>query len=86
MSLEKIVFIDRIEVFLDTSTISVRERTAVVENGEIIGTPENHRYLLLPDSDLSPFDARVRGIAAVVFTPEVVAAYQTKMEALKQAG
>lgn len=50
---------------------NILRRTTTYKDGKEIGS-QNHRWNLEPDSDLSQFDSRVRGICRAAWTPEVV--------------
>ena len=79
MTLEKIVFVDLIEV-VENGCVQVRTKTAILEDGnQISGT--FHRHVVAPGDDYSAEDAKVQAICAAVHTPEVVAAYQAALEA-----
>ena len=73
MALEKVIFVDWIEV-VENGAIQVRTKTAVKEDGiEISG--KFHRHVVAPGADYSTEDARVQLICAAVHTDEVIAAY-----------
>jgi hypothetical protein len=81
MALEKIIVVDRIEV-IENGCVHVRTKTAIVEDGQqISGT--FHRHVVAPGNDYSQEDAKVQAICAAVHTPEVIAAYETMLEANK---
>jgi hypothetical protein len=81
MALEKIIVVDRIEV-IENGCVHVRTKTAIVEEGQqISGT--FHRHVVAPGADYSQEDAKVQAICAAVHTPEVIAAYETMLEANK---
>lgn len=77
--LEKQTTIDRIEVLKD-QTIAVRYLVVIVENGQPLMEEVKGNYIR-PGDDYSAEDAKVQAICAAVHTPEVVAAYQAKLEA-----
>ena len=79
MSLEKIVFVDRIEV-VESGVIQVRTKTAIKEDGVEISS-KFHRHVVAPGTDYSQEDAKVQAIATSIHTPEVVAAYQAAIAA-----
>jgi hypothetical protein len=81
--LEKIVFVDLIEV-IENGSIQVRTKTAIKEDGVEISS-KFHRHVVVPGADVSSEDAKVKAIAASIHTPEVVAAYQAAQEAAKVA-
>ena len=72
--LEKIVFVDLIEV-VENGTLQVRTKTAIKEDGVEISN-KFHRHVVSPGDDYSNEDARVQAICAAVHTIEVIAAYQ----------
>ena len=65
--------IDRIEV-VNNSTIQVRETTTIERDGQQIAK-SYHRWSFAPGSDVSSMPQSVQDIAALVWTPEVVAEY-----------
>jgi hypothetical protein len=79
MALEKIVFVDRIEV-VESGVIQVRTKTAIKEDGVEISS-KFHRHVVVPGADCSAEDAKVQAIAASIHTAEVVAAYVAAQEA-----
>jgi hypothetical protein len=82
MALEKIEFVDQIEV-IENGFVHVRIKTAIKENGKEISSSFD-RHVIVPGADCSAEDSRVKAICAVVHTPEVVAAYQAA-QTLKEA-
>ena len=74
MALTKVVVVDQITA-TENGTILFREATRIVEDGVQL-SETYHRSSLAPDSDLTGVPAQVAAIAAVVWTPEVIAAYQ----------
>ena len=74
MTIEKIKVVDQITA-TENGTILFREATRIVEDGVQL-SETYHRSSLAPDSDLTDVPAQVAAIAAVVWTPEVVAAYK----------
>ena len=74
MALTKVVVVDQITA-TENGTILFREATRIVEDGVQL-SESYHRSSLAPDSDLTDVPAQVAAIAAVVWTPEVIAAYQ----------
>lgn len=83
--LTKETVIDKTEV-LEDGTIQVREATYIVEDGVRILGPRYHRYVLRPGEDTSAATRRVQAVAAVVWTPDVVAAEQARKDAAQRAG
>lgn len=77
MALTKQLVIDRIEI-LEDSTIQVRQRlTAYDDDGSKIGERYS-RYVLAPGQDVTAQPAKIRQIAQVLWTPQVIADYQAK--------
>ena len=74
MTIEKIKVVDQITA-TENGTILFREATRIMEDGVQL-SETYHRSSLAPDSDLTDVPAQVAAIAAVVWTPEVIAAYQ----------
>lgn len=72
--LEKIVFVDLIEV-VENGTLQVRTKTVIKENGVEISS-NFHRHVVVPGADYSAEDAKVKAIAASIHTAGVIAAYQ----------
>lgn len=79
MALEKIVFVDLIEV-VENGSIQVRTKTAIKEDGVEISS-KFHRHVVAPGEDYSAEDAKVQAICATVHTAEVIAAYKAAQEA-----
>ena len=74
MTIEKIKVVDQITT-TENGHVFFREATRIVEDG--VRLSEYYlRSSLAPDSDLTGVPASVAAITAVVWTPEVVAAYQ----------
>ena len=79
MALTKEAVIDQITV-TENGTVLYREATRILEDGTEI-SKKYHRWSRYPGQDLSNVPANVVAICNVVWTPEVVAAYQAKMAA-----
>ena len=75
MSLTENTFIDKIEIVAPHQDLQVREATVVLRDGIEIAK-SYHRWLFSPGADLSEMPANVQAIAAVVWTDNVIAAYQ----------
>ncbi len=75
--LNKASFVDSITVDL-CGILSVRRVDAVMEDGKELSRAY-HRHTLSPGDDLAGQDARVVAIAGVVWTPEVLQAYQDRI-------
>lgn len=79
MALTKETKTDRIEV-LEDGQLQVREATIIMDDGKEISR-SFHRYVLDPARDSTEGkDARVCAIAEAVWTPEVVAEREAKLE------
>jgi len=74
MTIEKIKVLDQITA-TENGIILFREAIRIMEDGVQL-SETYHRSSLAPDSDLTDAPAQVAAIAAVVWTPEVIAAYQ----------
>jgi hypothetical protein len=79
MSLTKEQSIDKIEITQD-GTVQVRQVTKIMEDGKELSS-SYHRWSFAPGSDVSAQPANVQAIAAIAWTPAVIAAYQTKIAA-----
>lgn len=75
--IKEIKHIDRIEV-INNSMIQVRECIIIERDGVEIAK-SYHRSSFAPGSNISEMPQSVQGIAALVWTQEVVAEYQAKM-------
>jgi len=74
--LVKKVVIDSIEV-LESGHIQVRQATKIMEDGKEL-SKSYHRWVLSPGDDFSTQDEKVKKIAQVIHTKEVVDAYKAK--------
>lgn len=79
MSLTEKTIIDKIEV-LENGTIQVRQANIIQKDGKELARTF-HRHVLMPGNDLTDQDAKVVAIANAIWTPEVIAAYQTQLSA-----
>ena len=70
----------QIEV-LESGHIQIREASYILENGVRISGPTYHRTLLPPGADIATASERVQQIAAVVWTPDVVATEKARKNA-----
>ena len=77
MALEKVIFVDLIEV-IENGSIQVRTKTAIKEDGVEISS-KFHRHVIAPGADYSAEDAKGKAIATSIHTAEVIAAYQEKL-------
>lgn len=82
MALIKVSVISKIEV-LEDGQIQVRRSDRVLEDGIQFGSDVYHRHVVAPGQDLSGEDSRVRAVAQVIHTPQVIAAYQAALTALE---
>lgn len=83
MALTENKVVDKIEI-VGNGILQVREATTIMRDGvEIAKT--YHRETFAPGADLSAMPANVQAIAAVAWTPEVIAAYQAQMAAKQGA-
>ena len=64
----------------DTGHIEIRTSNRVLKDGVVISTTY-HRHVLAPGDDLATQDERVAAIAAVSWTPDIVAAYEAAQAA-----
>jgi len=74
MAIEKTIKVDQIEV-IDNGCVQVRTATIITEDGDVIAK-SFHRHVVIPGSDYSAEDDRVKAVCAATHTEEVVAAYQ----------
>lgn len=74
--------LDRIEIINGTH-IQVREVTVITKDDvEIAKT--YHRWSFAPGDDISSMPQEVKDIAAVVWTPEAIEAYQDSLTAIQE--
>ena len=76
MTIEKIKTIDKIEVVGDYKHIQVRERTDIVEDGNIISS-SYHRWVIAPGQDYSNEHADVQAMCQQFHTQEIIDNYNT---------
>lgn len=76
MAITKETVVDQITV-TENGIILYREATRIVEDGNEL-TKTYHRTSLTPGQNLTGQPANVVAIANVVWTPEVIAAYQAQ--------
>lgn len=79
MSLEKTVFVDKIEV-VESGCVQVRTATVVSDDGKVIGR-SFHRHVIVPGDDYNGEDARVQAICSATHTAEVIDAYKAAIAA-----
>jgi len=76
MALTKLVVIDSIEV-LEDGHIQVRQATKIIEDG-IELSKSYHRWVVSPGDDYSTQDERVKKVAEVVHTKDIIDTYKAK--------
>ena len=76
MALTKLVVIDSIEV-LESGHIQVRQATKIMEDG-IELSKSYHRWVVSPGDDYSTQDERVKKVAEVVHTKDIIDTYKAK--------
>jgi ketosteroid isomerase-like protein len=81
MALTKETIVDQITV-TENGVVLVREATRIMEDGKQL-SQTYHRTSLTPGQDIADQPANVVAICNVVWTPEVIAAYQAQQEAAK---
>jgi hypothetical protein len=81
MAITEIKLIDKIEV-VGVGHVQVREATKIMKDGEQIAETY-HRWTLTPGQDVSDQPANVQSICQAAWTPEIIAAYQAKIEEAK---
>ena len=81
MALEEITLTDKIEV-TSNGSLQIRHRHSIVDadTGEEKAA-SFHRHVLAPADDVSGECERVKAVAAAVWTPECIAAYQASLPA-----
>lgn len=77
MSLTKQTAIDKIEI-LEMGHIQVREITRIMEDGKELSA-SYHRWSFAPGDDVSEQPANVVAVCNVVWTADVVSAYQAQI-------
>ena len=84
MALTKETVVDQITI-TENGTVLYREATRIMEDGNQL-SQNFHRTSLTPGQDLTGQPANVQAIATVVWTPEVIAAYEAQLEANRLPG
>jgi hypothetical protein len=74
MALTEITLIDKIEI-VETNSIQVRTAT-IVKKDDIEIARTFHRHVVCPGDDITNEDPKIQAIANVIWTEEVIAAYQ----------
>ena len=79
MALEELQLTDKIEV-TQNGSLQIRHRHAIIDSdtGEEKAA-SFHRHVLAPADDVSGECERVKAVAAAVWTPECIAAYQASL-------
>ena len=77
MLTEKVVY-DVITV-LEDGQMQIRRARRIFDNGVQIAE-QYHRHVLAPGDEITKEDARVRQIAAIIWTPQVIADYRAAQE------
>lgn len=67
--------------YRDSGHIEVRAAIVILRDGAEI-TRTYHRHVVEPGADISGEDAKVQAIAAALWTPELIAAYQAHLASL----
>jgi hypothetical protein len=78
MSLTKEIAVDQITV-TENGTVLVREVTRIMEDGNEL-SKQYHRSSFAPSSDVSAQPQNVQDICNVVWTQEIITAYQAQQE------
>ena len=82
MALTKEIAVDQITV-TENGIVLVREATRIMEDGNEI-SKQYHRTSFVPASDVSAQPQNVQDICNVVWTTEIVSAYQAMLDAQAQ--
>ena len=77
MALTKEIVVDQVTV-IENGTVLVREATRIMEDGNEI-SKQYHRSSFAPASDVSAQPQNVQDICNVVWTQEVISAYQAQL-------
>lgn len=83
MALEKHILIGHIGVLPD-GILQIRQDTIIIDDGVEI-SKSYYRWCLAPGDDLSTSDQRIKDIATLLWTPEVIAAHKAKLAQLQKA-
>jgi hypothetical protein len=67
--------VDLVEV-LEKGQLQIREANLIEKDGVVIAKTF-HRYVLSPGDDVSDKEQKIQNIAAAVWTPEVISAFQS---------
>jgi len=74
MPLSKMVVIDKIEILLD-GTMQIRQATIIIEDVAEIGRTYK-RWVLTPGQNISKQTQKVKNVANLIWTADVVTAYK----------
>ena len=79
MALEELQLTDKIEV-TSNGSLQIRHRHSIVDADTGVEKAASfHRHVLHPADDVSGECERVKAVAAAVWTPECIAAYQASL-------
>jgi hypothetical protein len=79
--LTKEVVIDKIEI-LEDGTIQTREETRILEDDKIISRSYTNREVIEPGDDFSTKTEKVKDVATLIHTKEVIDKFKLKKEKL----
>jgi len=74
--LEKKIVIERIEI-LEDGQMQIRQATKILEDGVEL-SKSYHRWVIAPGNDVSSQSDRVKAVAGVIHTKEVIDKYKAK--------
>ena len=77
MALTETIKVDQIEL-VETNHIQIRTATIIERDGVEI-SKSYHRHVVAPGDDVSNEDPKVQAIANAIWTPEVIATYQSSI-------
>lgn len=83
MTIEKTKTIDKIEVVGEFKHIQVRERTDIVEDGNVISSTYR-RWVISPNQDYSNEHADVQAMCQQFHTQEIIDAYNTHLSSVSE--
>jgi hypothetical protein len=78
MALSKETVIDKIEI-IENGSLQIRQAIRIIEDGNIV-SQSFHRYVLHPGQDVAEQPTNVQAIANVVWTQDVIDAYQANIQ------
>ena len=81
MAIDKIKTIDKIEVIGDYKHIQVRERTDIVEDGNVVSS-SYHRWIIIPGQDYSNESADVQAMCQQFHTQDIIDAYNAHLQSV----